>query len=357
MSSTQQAPAPADEAAARRASPLTNRSGDGLGRYALVLVLVLMFVAFSIARPESFGTFDNARAILNNQITIVFLALAVTLPLVVGEFDLSVASTFGFAQMLTVGLVMQHDVPVPVAVALALATSAVVGLANGIAITRFGISSFIATLASGSILSGAALAYSKGETIFGAAPEALTRISRSELLGFKLPVIYAIVVVVGLTIVMNRLPVGRKMYATGSNKRAAELSGIPADSYIISTFVAGGLLAGIGGVILGASLGSATPGTGSALLIPAFAGAFLGATAILPGRFNIVGTLVAVYVVGVAVAGLQQVGVALWVEPVFNGVVLFVAVGLSAWTAQQRKRRAERARIRELELRRSDEVA
>lgn len=349
--STEPPPEPTRPARRRLTGP------DGLGAYSLVGVLVVLFVGFAIARPDSFGTLDNFRAILNNQVTVVFLAMAVTLPLVVGEFDLSAASTFGFSQMLTVGLVLQHDVPVVLAIAAAVVVSGLVGLANGLAITRFGINSFIATLASGSILSGATLAYSKGESVYGAAPAALTNISRSELLGLKLPVVYAAVTVVALAIVMNRMPLGRRMYATGSNKRAAELSGIPAGSYIMLTFVSASLLAGVGGVILGASIGAATPDTGNSLLIPAFAGAFLGATAIMPGRFNIVGTLVAVYVVGVAVAGLQQIGVALWVEPVFNGAVLFVAVGLSSWTAKQRKRRAERARIKELELRREETVA
>ena len=339
-------------ASRERFPQLSLLSLDGLGRFALVGVLILMFCGFALARPDSFGTFDNFRAILNNQVTVVFLALAVTLPLVVGEFDLSIAATFGFSQMLTVGLVLQHGVPVIVAIAAALAVAVVVGLINGIAITRFGISSFIVTLASGSILSGATLAYSNGQTIFGAAPASLTNISNGHLLGFQLPVFYALLAVIGLAIVMGRMPLGRRMYATGSNRRAAELSGIPAAAYIVSTFIVAAVLAAIGGVILAASISAATPDTGNALLIPAFAGAFLGATAIKPGRFNIIGTVVAVYVVGVAVAGLQSLGVALWVQPVFNGVVLFVAVGLSSWTAKQRRRRAELSRIRELEIQR-----
>ncbi len=342
-----------EETTAATSSSPDREHREGWGRFALAGVLLALFVAFSVVRPESFGTIDNVQAILNNQVTILFLALAVTLPLVVGEFDLSVASTFSFAQVLTVGLVLNQGLPAVVAIVAALVMSVLVGIVNGVAIARFGINSFIATLASGSILTGAALAYSKGETIFGAVPASLTDLARSEVLGLRLPVIYALVVVVVAAVVMNRMPAGRKMYATGSNKRAAELSGVPADRIIIRTFAISGLLAGIGGVILGASIGSATPSTGNALLIPAFAGAFLGATAILPGRFNVVGTVVAVYVVGVAVAGLQQVGVALWVEPVFNGAVLLIAVGLSSWTAQRRKRRAEKARIKELETRRT----
>lgn len=344
------ATAPATEATEERAE---GRGADQLARYALVGVLVALIVVFSLLRPESFGTLDNAKAILNNQITILMLALAATLPLIVGEFDLSIAAIFGFVQVLVVGLVLQQGWSVPLAVVAVLAAAALVGLVNGIAIARFQINSFIATLASGSILTGITLAYSKGESIFGSAPAALTNISRSELLGFKLPIWYGLVVVIALALILGRLPVGRRMYATGSNQRAAALTGIPTTRYVIATFVVGALLAAFGGIILGASLGAATPDTGNALLIPAFAGAFLGVTAFTPGRFNVLGTFVAVYVVGVAVTGLQQLGAALWVEPVFNGAVLFAAVGLSAWTSRIRARRARRARLRELEERRS----
>lgn len=350
MSTATAPPTSNGDAAAERAE---GRAADQLAKYALVGVLVALIALFSILRPESFGTLDNGKAILNNQITILMLALAATLPLIVGEFDLSIAAIFGFVQVLVVGLVLQSGWSVPLAILAVMAAAALVGLINGIAIARFQINSFIATLASGSILTGITLAYSKGESIFGQAPAALTDISRAELLGMKLPVWYGLVVVLALALVLGRLPIGRRMYATGSNQRAASLTGIPTTRYVVATFVVGALLAGFGGVILGASLGAATPDTGNALLIPAFAGAFLGVTAFTPGRFNVLGTFVAVYVVGVAVTGLQQLGAALWVEPVFNGAVLFVAVGLSAYTSRLRSRRARRARLRELEERRA----
>jgi ribose transport system permease protein len=122
---------------------------------------------------------------------------------------------------------------------------------------------------------------------------------------------------------------------------------------VVATFVVSSVLAALGGIILGSRIGAASSDVGATLLIQAFAGAFLGATAFAPGRFNIPGTLVAVYVVGVAVTGLEQMGASLWVEPVFQGTVLFVAVGLSAWTARYRARRAQKARLLELEERRA----
>jgi ribose transport system permease protein len=332
------------------------RLTEQLGRFALVGVLAILVVGFSLLRPESFGTFDNFKAIGDNYATVLLLAFAATLPLIVGEFDLSIASTFTFVQVIVVGLVLQSGWSVWAAIAVALVAATIVGIVNGIAISRFGISSFIATLASGSILSGVTLAYSNGEAIFGKAPKSLTNLARSEFLGLRLPILYGIALAIIIGVALARLPVGRRMYATGSNQRAAQLTGIPTQRYVIGTFVLSSWLAAIAGVVLGARIGAATPDTGTTLLIPAFAGAFLGATAFTPGRFNVPGTFIAVYVVGVAVTGLQQMGAALWVEPVFNGLVLFIAVGLSAWTTRLRAARARKARLRELEEHRDQVV-
>jgi ribose transport system permease protein len=328
-----------------------------LGRLALLLILVLLMLMFSIARPRTFGTFGNFESIASNEAVVVFLAFAATLPLIAGEFDLSVAAVFTWAQVIVVGLVLQSGWSIAPAVAVALVSAIAMGLANGIAVVHFKINSFIATLASGSMLTGATLAYSKGETIFGDAPTSLTNLARTELLGIHLPVFYAVIAAIVLTVVLTRLPIGRRMYATGGNQRAARLTGIATHRYVVSTFVVSALLAAVGGVILGSKIGAASPGTGSTLLIQAFSGAFLGATVFTPGRFNIPGVLIAVYVVGVAVTGLEQLGAALWIEPVFQGAVLFLAVGLSAWTGRYRAERARRARLRELTERRQAAAA
>src|SRR3954468_14321373 len=196
---------------------LTGQAANQLGKYALLLILMLLLVVFSIARPESFGQWDNFKSIASNQVVIVFIAFAATLPLIVGEFDLSVAAVFTWAQVIMVGLVLQHGWSVWPAILVALASAVVIGLVNGIAVVRFGINSFIATLASGSILTGATLAYSKGEAIFGDARASLTNIAPKQLLGIDLPVFYALAAALVLAVILGRLAIGRRMYATGGN--------------------------------------------------------------------------------------------------------------------------------------------
>lgn len=314
----------------------------------LPVVLVALIAVFSMARPDTFGTVSNLVAIANTQVPILFLAVAATLPFIVGEFDLSVAANATLAQILLVGLVLQHGAPVPVGIIVALGVSGFVGLLNGLAVARFGISSFIATLATASILAGVTLAYSEGQVIFGQAPAALTEFARRRVFDVPLPVFYAALASVVLVVLTAKTPVGRRMYATGSNQRAAQLTGIPTMRYVVTTFVSAGLLAGVSGILLGGSLGSATPDTSNSLLIPAIAAAFLGAAALPGARFNIAGTVVAVMIVGVAVSGLQQLGAALWVQPAFNGVVLFAAIGFTSWTRHLQARATHRARVREI---------
>ena len=139
------------------------------------------------------------------------------------------------------------------------------------------------------------------------------------------------------------LPVGRYLYALGSNARAAELSGIPRPRYIIGAFVAAGLLIGFAGIVLASRIQVGQSNVGPDYLLPAIVGALLGATTIRPGRVNVWGTIIAVLLLAVGVAGIEQIGAAFFVNPLFNGLTLIIAVGLAGYAARRRLR----ARVKE----------
>jgi ribose transport system permease protein len=325
-----------------------NRSSEAtswIARYGLALILVALLIGFSLAKPSSFATWDNYRSILNNQAVVVLLALGAMMPLVVGEFDLSVAGVLGVAQALVTGLCALQGLPVVLAVALSVLAGAALGLINGLVVVKLHINAFVATLASSTIMGGLVIWYTGGSPIYQGVPHSLTSIARGSVLGIPLPVVYMAAIAAALWFVLGRLPVGRRLYAVGGNRRAAQLSGIRSDRLVIATFVASGVLAALAGVVLGSELGSTVPGGEGTYLLPAFAGAFLGATAIEPGRFNPVGTVLGAYVMSVAVSGLQQLGAAAWVQPVFNGAVLILAVGVSGYATRAK---AARARSRQL---------
>jgi ribose transport system permease protein len=317
---------------------------ERLGRLGLVVILAIVLVGFSLWKSDAFGTWVNYRTTLDQQVPVLIVALAVMIPLIVGEFDLSVGANLSLSNVFVVGLVTQDHWGIVPAIVIAIALSTLVGFFNGVIVMRFQINAFVTTLATGTIIGGIALAYAHSQDLFGA-PGSLTSLGRTSVAGLPISVVYAIVIVVVLILVLNFLPVGRKMRAIGGNRRAAELNGIAPFRYVVGSFVTGGFLAGIGGVVLGAQTGSAATSASGALLLPAFAAAFLGATTIEPGRFNVIGTVVAVYFLAFTVTGLQIVGVQSWVQPVINGAALLAAVALSSWALRLRVTRLRREQL------------
>jgi ribose transport system permease protein len=318
-----------------------------MGKYGILILMIGLLVVFSILRPDSFATLNNLRSILDNRTMVVMLAFAAMMPLIVGQFDLSIAYIYSLSHIFVVGFIGKSGMNVALAIFLTLLIAVGCGAVNAFVVVKLRVDAFVATLASGTIFFGIALWYTGGKTLYNPVPKAFTDIARGRIWGFPLTAVYMIVTAIILWVVLSNLPVGRRMYATGGNPRAARLTGIRTNRYIVSAFLVSGLIAGIAGIMLGSSLGTASPNTGQSLLLPAFAGAFLGATTIRPGRFNVVGTIVAVYALSIAVSGSQQVGAPQWFEPVFNGTALIVAVALSGWAVRLR---AERAKTRQLKL-------
>ena len=340
----------AQAAAESRSAELASLLSGYVGRYAIPLLLVAELILFSVLRPDSFATINNFRAILDRETSLVLLAFAAMMTLIVGEFDLSVASNLSFAQLIVVGFAVNQTLPAWAALVCTLGVGMFIGLANGVAVVKLKVPSIVATLATGTILEGVSLRYSS-RTILGA-PDSLTTVFRKRIFenvsgGLPLTVVYALVVALVVWFVLGGMPTGRRMYAVGGNRRAAELSGIRSDRMVIGTFVVAGLLASAGGAMLGGRIGTGTPSTGLTLLIPAFAAVFLGATTIRPGRYNVWGAVLAVYTIEVAISGLQQVGVGKWIEKVVEGAALLGAIALSGWALRMR---ARKARERELAI-------
>jgi ribose transport system permease protein len=150
-----------------------------------------------------------------------------------------------------------------------------------------------------------------------------------------------LVVAVAMWLLYGYMPAGRCLYVIGDNPRAAELVGIPVRRYTFLAFVASAILTACSGVILAAELRVGQSAVGPEYLLPAFAAVLFGATSIEPGRVNVWGTVLAVLVLAVAVSGLQQEGAEAYVEPVFNGGMLIVAVAISAHVAARRQASAE----------------
>jgi len=306
-----------------------------LSRWGLLIVFALVFGAFSAWIPQRFPTSGNVQDILTSQPPGIFIAFAAMLVLLVGEFDLSIGASLGVSQYLVLKLITHYGLSWPAAILVTLAVCAAIGLANAAAVVGLGINSFIATIGIATILEGLTQWISNGNSpIFGGAPHGFTTLAQTKE-GVVLPVYYALVAAVALWVLLEFTVIGRQMRATGANRNAARLSGIRTGRARTIAFVLAALLAGIGGILVTAQVGAADATSGPDFLLPAYAAAFLGATAIRPGFFNVWGTMIAIFLVAVGITGLQLKGVESWVTPVFNGSVLLLAVAVSNFAVMQ----------------------
>jgi ribose transport system permease protein len=314
--------------------------------YGLAVVFVLVVAIFGLLRPSTFLGASNIDNLLISQSVTALLAFAEMIPLATNRFDMSVGYHVGMAQVLVIGLQVINHVPWGAAVVIVIVIGALVGLINGLLVTVFKIDAFIATMGTGTLLYGISNWYSGGQQIVGM-DLSPTFTGLVQLAGpIPLPALYVAVVAVILWVVTEYMPVGRSLYVIGANPRAAALLGIRVGHHVSGAFVASGLLSAIAGVVLGSILQTGTPSVGAEYLLPAFAGALLGATSIRPGRVNVGGTLLAVLVLAVTFSGVEQMGAAFYVEYFFNGGILIIAVGLSVYAVTRRRRMASQANQR-----------
>lgn len=307
-----------------------------VSRYGVVLALIVLIIGFSVALPETFPTEGNFRTMVNAQAIVLVLAIAATIPLRAGDFDLSIAAVMTTCAAVTAKIVTSGQ-SVLLALLAVLAVGVVIGLIHGFLVVRVGVDSFITTLGSLTALTGAAYAITDSQIISGF-PPALLDISRTEFLGLPTLTWIGWLLVAIIWYVYERTPIGRYLVFVGGSRESARLAGIRVDAIRIGAFVASAVISAIAGLLFAASLGSVDPSVSGQYLLQPFAAAFLGATTITVGRFNAIGTLVGLYLLVVGITGLQLLGAEPWVSDVFNGIALVLAVTFARLAARSRGR-------------------
>lgn len=327
--------APRPGAATARLPSVLAGVGQRMSQVTLFLVLGLIIVAFWAATPR-FLTVQNWQNLALTQAVDVMMTLSVVLPLAVGEFDLSVGYLVGFVVMLGAFL-GEHGVGAAGVIVAMLVAGVLVGIANGILTVYFHISSFIVTLGVGIVLSGITEGISGGTVISTGIPPFVSSIGLDSFGGLAISVWLALLIAAVLFYVFEHTPVGRSWYAIGGSERVAYMAGIKTRILKIAAFGTGGLMVAIGAVFALGQQGSANPGFGPDLLLPAYAAAFLGVTTWRAGFYNVIGSVVAIVVVAAGFNGLSILGVPFWVEPIFDGGVLILAVLVARREARQVK--------------------
>lgn len=306
--------------------------------YSLPLILAALVVGFTLLEPQTFGTLANMKTILASNSVVAILALGALLPLVVGQFDLSVGANLGLAAILVTGLPSRYDVDPTTAIIVAIGASTVVGVVNGVLVAHGKIDAFVTTLGMSVLVTGGVVWFSNGQTFANNIPESLTRLGQGQWLGVPSAVYFLVAVVIVTLYLLNATPLGRYFYAVGGSQEASRLSGLNVPLLTILAFVGAGALAGLAGVLQSAQLGAGNPAVGPPYLLPAFAGVFLGATAFKMGSFNVLGTVTAVFTIAVGVNGLISIGAPYFVEPIFTGFALITAALFSRMFNQRAAR-------------------
>jgi ribose transport system permease protein len=298
-------------------------------RYGLVLAWAIVIAVFGALRPDTFLTEATFTTILGSQAVIVVLTLGLLIPLTAGDYDLSVAGVLSVSAMLLAVLNAQHGVPLGVAMLAALGAGVLTGTINGAFVLLFAIDPFIVTLGTGTVLNGVVLWISDSQTISGVAPGLVDAVVGSRLLGIPLSFWYGLLLCAALWYVFEFTALGRRLLFVGRGRRVAALSGFNVPRLRWGALIASATIAAAAGIMYAGTLGGADPSSGASFLLPAFAAAFLGATGIVPGRFNPWGSIVAVYFLVTGITGLTILGAASFVQDLFYGAALVLAVTLS----------------------------
>ena len=316
--------------------------GDWAQAGALPFAWLVVVVIFGVLLPDTFLTVANGANILGSQAVPFILTLSLVLPLVCGDFDMSVAAVASLSAMVIGILNVNHDWSIGTSILVALVASLLVGLLNGTIIVLFGVDSLIVTLGTGTVIQGLILWISNSTTISGISESLVNAVIGTQLFSVPLAFYYGLVLCAVLWYVLQHTALGKRMLFVGRGRSVARLSGIGVGRLRVGALLTSSLLAGVAGTVYAGTTGSADPTSGLSFLLPAFAAVFLGATSVIPGRFNAWGAFIAVYFLATGITGLQLLGAQSYVQQLFYGGALVIAVSL-AQLARRRETRVDDA--------------
>ena len=294
------------------------------GNAGIIAVLLIIGVALSFLSPY-FLTYDNLISVLRQISNNIYLALGMTMVIILGGIDLSVGSIVAMCGTVTVGLITTHGWPMTLAIPVGLLLGTLVGFINGFFVAQFRVPAFIITLSTMNIAKGIAYIYSGGRS---------TRIvdDRFNLIGtgyigpIPLPVVYMVLLIALFILLMNRTRFGTYIYAVGGNRESAHLSGVNMKRVEIAVFTISGFLAAFAGLVLSARMFSGQPSVGEGYELDAIAACVLGGVSMSGGVGRISGTIFGAMVIGIISNGLNLMGVSSFWQLVVKGIIIATAV-------------------------------
>lgn len=315
-------PDPPAQAAAPTVRPAVP-ARELLRRFGILIAFVLLMVVLTFL-SDSFLTVSNLLNIARQVSINAVIAAGMTFVILTGGIDLSVGSVLAFSGAIIAGLLSSGQ-PLLIGIGGGLLLGGLLGLVNGLVITRGGVQPFIATLGMLTIARGGTLVYTEGRPVTGL-PDTFVWLGAGEVARIPVPVIIMALVFGGAYVILTQTVLGRYIYAIGGNEEAARLSGVNITLYKTLAYVISGALSALSGVILTARLNSAQPTAGLGFELDAIAAVVLGGTTLAGGEGSIGGTLLGAFIIGVLNNGLNLLNVSSFYQQVVKGAVILLAV-------------------------------
>ena len=291
----------------------------------LLVIFITMCVVFSLLSPY-FLTVDNFVNITKTLPVVGIIAIGETLVLLSGGVDLSVGSVAALSGVVTGLFWEQAGVPIWIAALLGLATAGLIGLVNGLLVTRVNINPLISTLATFSAVRGLAFVLTNAQMNQLTHPQ-FQLIGRGDVVGIPVPFIIMLGLYALFIFILRKTPFGRDLYAIGGNPMASRLAGIPTRRYLLIVFILSGILAGVGGLVQASQLAAGAPQAATGMEFSVIAAVVLGGTSLAGGKGTLVGSLIGVFILRTLDNGLILTNVSSYYQEVARGTVLILAVG------------------------------
>jgi ribose transport system permease protein len=311
--------------------------GQLVSRGSLLGIWALVVLGYGLYEPDRFLRIATFQNIFSSPVQLIFLSLALVTTFYVGEFDLSVASVMGLAGTTVSLLNVNHGFNPWLASVIGVAAAGFVGLLNGLLVVYLDVNAIVVTLGTGTLIGGVALWMTDLLSISGL-PPSFSDYAIHPVFGISVSFFYGFALTLLIAYAFVATPMGLRMSFVGTNREVARLSGVRVNRIRLGSYIASGLISGIGGVVLAATLGGYDPSSSPNYLLPAVSAVFLGTAVIQPGKFNPLGAFVGIYFLQTGIVGLQLAGLTGYIQDLFYGGTLVVAVTIS--TVIRRRERA-----------------
>ncbi len=296
-----------------------------------LVMIALIAAVMAVAEPARYFRASNLNIILLESALYMPMAMAMTFVITQRGIDLSIGSVAALTGIIMAFLIKQHGFPAWVAVLLALGLGALMGLVNGLVITKFRVPDLIGTLAMDLVYRGFALVLAKGY-VLARFPDLITDIGRGQLPGFlSIPVLIGIATFLGGYVLLRRTWFGRYSIAIGSNPEAAQMTGIAVDRYKVYAYVLMGAMAGLAGVMLTGKLNAIQATSAPFFNLHVIAAVVVGGTSLFGGRASMLGSFAGVLLLSMMINALVTLRIEFFWQSVASGVVIIVSVATYAW--------------------------